>query len=158
MDDLAIVRAIHVVAVVFWIGGVGLVTTALLPAAKCFKSSEARIAFFESIERRFALQARVMTILAGLSGFYMIYRLDLWDRFAIFAFWWMHAMVGVWLLFFLMLFVAEPLFLHRWFIDRARAAPDSTFQLAQGLHWFLLCLSIITILGAVAGSHGGLLF
>jgi hypothetical protein len=84
----------------------------------------------------------------------MIYRLDLWTRFAMAAFWWMHAMVGLWLLFSLMLFIAEPLFLHRWFMVHARSAPESTFCLIHGLHWVLLSLSLLTILGAVAGSHG----
>ena len=31
MDDVTIARALHVLAVVLWIGGVGLVTTVLLP-------------------------------------------------------------------------------------------------------------------------------
>ena len=88
----------------------------------------------------------------------MIYRLDLWTRFAMAAFWWMHAMVGLWLLFSLMLFIAEPLFLHRWFMVHARSAPESTFCLIRGLHWVLLSLSLLTILGAVASSHGGGLF
>ena len=70
----------------------------------------------------------------------------------------MHAMVGVWLLFSLILFIAEPVLLRRWFLARAKAAPDSTFRLIQWLHWALLSLSILTILGAVAGSHGFLLF
>ena len=70
----------------------------------------------------------------------------------------MHAMVGVWLLFSLILFIAEPVFLRRWFLARGKAAPDSTFRLIQWLHWVLLSLSILTILGAVAGSHGFLLF
>jgi hypothetical protein len=34
-----------------------------------------------------------------------------------------------------MLFIAEPLFLHRWFLAGAKAAPDSTFRLVQWLHW-----------------------
>ena len=42
----------------------------------------------------------------------------------------MHSMVGVWLLFSLLLFIAEPLFLHRWFLARAKAAPD--FDLPVG--------------------------
>jgi hypothetical protein len=130
------------------------VTTVLLPAIRDFKSAEERVAFFESVERRLAGQARLTTAVAGLSGLYMIYRLDLWTRFALPAFWWMHAMVGLWLLFSLMLFIAEPLFLHRWFLAHARSAPQSTFRLILGLHWFLLCLSLVTILGAVAGSHG----
>ena len=125
MDDVTLARAIHVLAVVLWIGGVALVTTVLLPAVRRLKSPEERIASFESVEQRFASQSRVTTVLAGLSGLYMINRLDLWGRFASAEFWWMHAMVGVWLLFSLLLFIAEPLFLHRWFLARAKAAPDS---------------------------------
>jgi hypothetical protein len=66
-------------------------------------------------------------------------------------------MVGVWLLFSLILFIAEPVLLRRWFLARAKAAPHSTFRLIQWLHWVLLSLSILTILGAVAGSHGFML-
>lgn len=155
MNDIALARAIHVVAVVLWIGGVGLVTTVLLPAVRRFKSQSERVAFFEAAERRFAWQARATTLVTGLSGLYMIDRLDLWSRFTVPAFWWMHAMVGLWLLFSVMLFVAEPLFLHRWFLVRAQSAPGSTFRLIVRLHWVLLCLSLLTILGAVVGSHGG---
>ena len=154
MDDVTLARAIHVLAVVSWIGGVALVATVLLPAVRRFKSPAERITFFESIEQRFASQARVTTALAGLSGLYMIYRLDLWDRFSSVQFWWMHAMVGVWLLFSLMLFIIEPWFLRGWFLARAERAPDVTFRLVQRLHWALLSAGILTIMGAVAGSHG----
>lgn len=158
MDDIAIARAIHVLAVVFWIGGVAMVTTVLLPAVRRFKVAEERVAFFDAVERRFARQARLTTALAGLSGFYMLYRLDLWDRFRAGEYWWMHAMVFTWLLFTAMLFVLEPLFLHRWLARRATIAPASTFALIHRLHWFLLVLSVVTILGAVAGSHGVQIF
>jgi hypothetical protein len=63
-------------------------------------------------------------------------------------------MVSIWLLFTAMLFAAEPLFLNRWFEERAKLAPESTFALIQRLHWVLLILSLITIFGAAAGSHG----
>jgi hypothetical protein len=158
MDDVTLARAVHVLAIVVWIGGVAFVTTVLLPAVRRLKSPAERIGFFEKIERRFGSQSRLTTVLAGLSGLYLIYRLDLWGRFALPEFWWMHAMVGVWLLFSLLLFIAEPLFLHRWLRARAQAAPDSTFRLVEWLHWVLLSLSILTIFGAVAGSHGAVLF
>jgi uncharacterized membrane protein len=158
IDDVTLARTIHVIAVIFWIGGVAMVTTVLLPAVGRFKSPNERVAFFEAVEQRFARQARLSTLIAGLSGFYITYRFDLWSRFASASFWWMHGMVGVWLLFTLMLFVLEPLFLHRWFLSRAEAEPDATFRLIQGLHWLLLSLSIIVIFGAVAGSHGFRLF
>jgi hypothetical protein len=84
----------------------------------------------------------------------MTQRLELWDRFRSGAFWWMHAMVCLWLLFTVVLFVAEPLVLHRWFHTRATAERDAAFALLQRAHWLLLGLSVITILGAVAGSQG----
>jgi hypothetical protein len=155
MDDTTIARALHVLGVVLWIGGVGFVTTVLLPSVRRMKSPAERVAFFETVERSFAWQARGTTLLVGLSGFYMAYRWDLWDRFRDPGYWWMHAMVLVWAVFSAMLFIAEPLFLHRWFLERAARLPEETFALIQRLHWVLLAVSLITVLGAVAGSHGG---
>lgn len=154
MDNLAIARALHVLAVVVWIGGVSMVTTIVLPAA--LRSADAaRLA--EAVERRFAPQARIATLLVGASGFYMVDRFELWDRFRSAAFWWMHAMVLVWLIFTLVLFVAEPLFLDRWFRARMQTDPQATLRKLVRLHWLLLTLSLVTVLGAVAGSHGLLL-
>ena len=157
MDDVTLARALHVLLVVLWIGGVAFVTTLLLPAVRDLHAPGERVVFFESVERRFGSQARVTTVLAALSGLYMVARLDLWDRFLSAEYWWMHAMVAVWLLFTLMLFVAEPLFLHRWLRARANSRPESTFRLVERLHWILLVLSLITLIGAVLGSHGMLI-
>ncbi len=158
MDEIAIARALHVLAVVVWIGGVSFVTTILLPAVRRFKSPEERLTFFDAIERRFAWQARITTLLAGLTGLYMLMRLDLWDRFLSVNYWWMHAMVIVWLIFTVMLFVAEPLILHRWLQARAKSDPEAAFARVERLHLILLILSLATVLGAVAGSHGLMLF
>jgi uncharacterized membrane protein len=158
MDDVTFSLALHVLSVVLWIGGVAMVTTVLLPMVQRFKSAQERIDFFFTIERRFAWQARATTLLVGGTGFYMAYRLSLWSAFLTLDGWWLDAMVLVWLLFTLMLFAAEPLFLDRWLQARAQRAPDSTFMLLQRLHWVLLMLSLITIFGAVAGSHGVSIF
>src|SRR5262245_2184780 len=61
MDDVTIARAVHIVFVVLWIGGVGFVTTVLLPAIRGLKASDERMAFFHAVERRFAWQARIST-------------------------------------------------------------------------------------------------
>src|SRR5688572_13522862 len=111
MEEVTIARVLHVLGVVLWIGGVGMVTTVLLPVTKRLKTAAERIMFFETVERGFALQARVSTLVTGLSGLYLVHKLDLWQRFAHVEFWWMHAMVLVWALFTLVLFVLEPLFL-----------------------------------------------
>ena len=154
MDDVVVARALHVVGVVLWIGGVGFVTTVLLPAIRRAKSRQERVSFFERIEGRFAWQARATTLLVGASGFYIIIAWDLWSRFQSIAYWWMHAMVLVWIVFTVMLFIAEPLFLHRWFLRSAKEKPESVFRLIERLHWVLLAISLMTVLGAVAGSHG----
>lgn len=154
MDDLALARAIHVLAVVLWIGGVAMVTTVILPAVRRLEAPERQIALFEAIEGRFAHQAKGATLIAGLSGLYLVIKLDLWDRFLDVAYWWMHAMVLIWAIFTVVLFVAEPLFLHRWFHERAKAAPEATFRLVLRFHRVLLALSLVTIAGAVVGSHG----
>ena len=118
------------------------------------KDPQERVSFFEHIEKRFAWQARVTTLLVGASGFYITAVWDVWGRFGSATYWLMHAMVFVWMVFTLMLFVAEPLFLHRWFLIKATEKPESTFRLIERLHWILLAISTLAILGAVAGSHG----
>ncbi len=156
MDDVAIARALHVVFVVLWIGGVAFVTTVLLPAVRRLKAPHERMQLFDQIERRFAWQARISTAIVGLTGFYMVYRFDIWDRFRHAAYWWMDAMVVVWLVFTLMLFIVEPLHLQRWLFGQS--APELAFRRVEWLHRILLFVSLITVLGAVMGSHGLLLF
>ncbi len=153
-EGLVLARAIHVLAVVLWIGGVGFVTLVLLPGVQRFEEPARRIAVFEALEQRFARQARVTTLLTGASGFAMLWLLDGWDRYLDPRFWWVHAMTLVWLVFTLMLFVLEPLVLHARFHERAARDPDATFAAILRLHRVLLALSLLTVAGAVAGSHG----
>ncbi len=158
MADLAIARALHVLAIVLWIGGVGLVTTVLLPVLRRLPNPAQRIAVFEAVEHRFGAQARLSVIVAGLSGLYMLIRMDAWDRFASLPYWWMHAMVAVWLVFAVMLFVLEPFVVRRHFAARASRDPDEVFRKLHLVHIVVLVFGLITILGAVAGSQGFLLF
>jgi uncharacterized membrane protein len=154
MTDIVLARVVHVLAVVLWIGGVGMVTTVLLPAIRRSWPAEQRFQAFHALEVRFARQARLTTVLAGASGFYMVWRLDAWSWFRMSGFWWMHAMVLTWLLFTLMLFVMEPLVLERLLARRAAAAPEATYRAVEWLHRALLALSLLTVAGAVAGSAG----
>ena len=154
MDATILARALHVIGVVLWIGGVAFVTMVLLPAIRRLTSPSERVAFFEQIEEKFAGQAKTSTLLVGGSGFYLVHSWDLWGRFSDPSFFWMHAMVAIWALFSLMLFVAEPLFLHEWFLKAAEKAPEITFRRIERLHRGLLTVSLLTVFAAVAGSHG----
>jgi uncharacterized membrane protein len=81
MEYFTLARVLHVLAVVLWIGGVAMVTTVIIPAVKRMKSKEDKIETFEKIEGRFAIQAKITTLITGITGFYMVYALDAWNRF-----------------------------------------------------------------------------
>lgn len=152
MDDLALARVVHVLAIIFWIGGVGFVTLVLMPAIQATGPQETRLGRFQQFEHRFAWQARVWVLLAGASGLWLVARGDMWSRFADSHFWWMHLMVVLWALFALMLFVIEPLHLHRRLAESNKPAAD--FRRMLRLHQALLVIGVVTILGAVGGAHG----
>lgn len=78
MDDITIARAIHVLAVLLWIGSVAFVTLVVMPSIRAAHPPTDRLAAFHKLEGRFAAQAQM------------------WDRFADPQFWGMHAMVGLW--------------------------------------------------------------
>ncbi|MGB0851005.1 MAG: hypothetical protein ACPGTP_07150 [Bacteroidia bacterium] len=139
---------------VVWIGGVAMVTTVIIPAVKKMASKDDQITTFETIEGRFASQAKVATLLTGISGFYMLYVLDGWDRYLEITYWWIHAMTAIWFIFTVVLFILEPLLLHRLFKKYANDDPSKTFRIMHIFHWILLILSLLTTAGAVAGSHG----
>jgi hypothetical protein len=67
----------------------------------------------------------------------------------------MDAMVLLWLVFAAMLYVAEPLVVHRR-MEAALAEGRSAeaFDRMQRFHQVMLALSLVTVLGAVGGAHG----
>lgn len=158
IDGITIARALHVLGVVLWIGGVAMETTVMLPAMRQAEDPAERMRWFKRIERLFSWQARLTTTLVGLSGIYMLWATDGWDRFADPGQWWLHAMVLVWAIFTVILFVLEPLVLHDWFDRRYAADPDATMALIQRLHWVLLTVSLVIVAAGVIGAHGGIFF
>ena len=101
---------------------------------------------------RFPLRLTAWVTLAGASGLWLIYRADMWSRFAELSFWWMHLMVALWAVFALMLFVLEPLVLHRRMASST--TPEADFARMMRLHQVLSLLGVVAVFGAVGGSHG----
>ena len=157
MDDVTLARALHVLGVIHWIGGLAFVTLIVLPLAGSRSTSEEALQLFTGVERRFAAQVRISIPLVGATGLWMTYRLNVWDRFVDPSYWWMMAMLGLWLVFMLMVFVLEPLLLDI-FETKARHNPASALRRVSRLHAFLLALATLTALGAVAGAHGFIFF
>ncbi len=157
-EGYVLARVLHVLGVILWIGGVAFVTTVLIPSLRRIDDLDNRIELFEKLEGRFGVQAKMTTLITGISGFYMVIFNDAWGRYLHLQFWWLHLMTLVWLIFTLVLFVFEPLFLHQWFRDMAAENSDMAFRRLHGMHIVLLGLSLLAVLGAVAGSHGILFF
>lgn len=156
MDIDTIARAFHVLAIMHWIGGVSFVTLVVLPSINRHPVESERPEMFESLERSFAPQAKVSVLTAGLTGLYLVWKQDLWDRFLEPGMWWMHAMVAIWTIFAVVLFVGEPLVLHNWFSAQAARAPAAAMRLVWRAHVVLLTLSVVTAGSAMLGAHGAL--
>jgi uncharacterized membrane protein len=154
IDDIELARALHVLFIVHWIGGVAFVTLIALPLARASQDGRGW-ALFEAVERRFSRQVRWSIPLAGLTGLWMAWRLDLWADFADLRFWWLDAMVLLWLVFMAAVFVVEPI-AHARIAAQAARDPKAVLKRVQRAHLVLLAAAIVTILGAVAGAHGGL--
>jgi len=154
MNELTIARAIHILSIVIWMGGVAFVTIVLIPTIRrsSFKGDESDL--FNIIENRFAYIAKALVLMAGLSGFYMIDQLDAWNRFWEIRYFWMHAMVLIWLMFVLALFLIEPFFIK----NHSRIVKDErnldALRKTQIVHSIILTLSLVTIFISVLGAHG----
>ncbi|HEX5352936.1 MAG TPA: hypothetical protein VFW60_02545 [Rhodanobacteraceae bacterium] len=148
MAAFNILLAIHVLSVVWWIGGVFTVTTSLLPIFNRLPAPE-RIQRIRQFEGGFANQARIAVVLVGVTGFWM---LGLSGGFARLQFaygWWIDLMLLVWALFVVMLFVAEPLRLP------ARTGLIQHPRKFLVVHAVLLTLALAAIFSGVVGTRGG---
>jgi len=139
-----ILLAIHVLSVVWWIGGVFTVTTSLLPLFNGLSAGE-RLQWIQRFEGRFADQARIAVLLAGISGFWMYALLP----GAITHTWWIGLMLLVWVLFAIMLFVAEPLRVP------AKLGVIQNPRKFLAVHAVLLTLALAAVAGGVIGARGG---
>ena len=116
--------------------------------------SSNKINLFVEVEGKFSFQAKILTTITGITGIYMLYFLNAWNRFLMINYWWMHVMVIIWIMFFIVLFILEPLFLHKWFEDIAKTNDLKSLKRLQLMHIILLTANISVILLAAAGANG----
>lgn len=155
IDDIAVARAIHVLGLVHWIGGVAAVTTIVLPRARAIADAGQAIEAFEAFEARFAAQARISILLVGLSGVYMLMKLDALAMLTQRSGWWLDLMIAVWLLFAAMIYLVEPLFHHR-LHSLALRDRDRAFAAATAFHVIALTAAAAAIACGVLGAAGAL--
>lgn len=144
MATLNVLLAFHVLGVVWWIGGVAMVTATLLPIFNRLPAAE-RIERITQLEGRFANQARVAVLVVGITGFWMYALLP----GEVTHTWWIGLMMLVWVLFAMMLFVAEPLHLP------AKLGLIHSPRKFLAVHVVLLVLALAAVFSGVIGARGG---
>ena len=137
---------IHVLAVVIWIGGVAFVTMITFPMIQRSTSSFEQVMIFQGTEHRFGKIAKVMVILTGISGFYLLSI----KGFSIGA----GIMIFVWTLYASLLFFLEkPLFKRLFETPGKQLDTKQIFFRLQVFHWIILVLSFSTIAAGIWVGH-----
>ena len=152
-DVFVLARVLHIIGVVLWIGGVAFLALVVVPALRSLPEPEKNFKIFAAVEGRFKGQAKIITLITGLSGFFMLFWLDAWDRYLDMSFWWVHLMTFIWFFFTLVLFVIEPILIKRNVHEKAMSNPAATFKFVNRMLMVLTTLSMLAILGAIVGVH-----
>ena len=134
--------------------GVAFLALVVVPTFRSLPEPEKNFKIFAAVEGRFKSQAKIITTMTGLSGFFMLFWLDAWDRYLDLSFWWVHLMTFIWVFFTLVLFVIEPILIKRNIHKKAMSDPAATFRFVNRMLMILTTLSMIAIFGAITGVHG----
>jgi len=147
-------RVLHVISIVLWIGGVAFLALVVVPTLRQRPKEDESLAILFAIEGRFKAQAKIVTAITGLSGFFMLYWLDAWDRYLDLSYWWVHLMTLIWLFFSAMLFAVEPAQEKHDLEQKTNRNPAVTFKFLNRMLNILTFLSVLAIAGAINGVHG----
>ena len=144
---------IHVLAVVLWVGGVGMVTTVVIPIVRRLPSSANSVDMFEAIHKEVCVASQVHDsdsrwIRLLYARFYRwlepVFRdpilVDPLDD----------VRLGV---IHVRIFRRGAVFLRRLFAKYVQINPAKTFVFTQVLHLFMLILSLVAVGAAVANNH-----
>jgi uncharacterized membrane protein len=129
-----------------WIGGVAFVTMITFPMILRMEKSLEQVMMFQGIEHRFSKIAKVLVVLTGLSGLYLIYVKGL--------------SIGVWIMIVLWSVYAALLFgLEKLIFKKLFSRPDEeydtkkVFNILQTFHWFVLLMSCFAIGAGIWTAH-----
>jgi putative copper export protein len=138
---------IHVLSVVIWIGGVAFVTIIMFPMIQRAQSSLEQVLMFQGVEHRFSRIAKVMVILTGLSGLFLIKEKGLSSGVLI--------MIFVWTIYASLLFFLEKPLFKRLFAKPSgeQLKTGQIFFRLQIFHWFVLTLSFLAIAAGIWTAH-----
>ena len=144
--EYVIVLMLHIMSVVVWIGGVAFVTLVTFPMILRMDKSLEMVMVFQGTEHRFVKIAKAMVVLAGASGFYLLYEKGLST-----AVW---IMIVVWAVYASLIFGLEKILFAKLF-GKPEDQKDmkEVFKILQWFHWIILALSFLAIGAGVIEAH-----
>jgi len=144
--DYVIALVIHIISIVIWIGGVAFVTLVTFPMILRMDKSLEMVMMFQGVEHRFGKIAKVMVILAGLSGLYLITVKGLSTGVWI--------MIVLWAVYASLLFGLEKMIFKKLFSKPGQQTDmKKVFNLLQGFHWIVLGVSLLAIVAGIYTAH-----
>ncbi len=153
---LPVLIAIHVLAVVIWIGGVAFVTMIMFPMLLRMESSLEKVILFQGMEHRFAKIAKISVAVAGATGAWLLQITGEWQALFTLAGIGPTLMVVVWT-FYLMVLLFEGRLFKAIFSGQAQHDTSKVFFRLSVFHWVVLGLSLLAIGVGVWAGHGGML-
>jgi uncharacterized membrane protein len=144
--EYVIAVTLHIMSVVVWIGGVTFVTLITFPMILRMDKSLEMVMMFQGTEHRFVKIAKAMVILAGLSGFYLLYEKGLSTAVII--------MIVIWAVYASLIFGLEKILFAKLFGNpEDQKDMKQVFKILQIFHWVVLGLSFFAIAAGVYEAH-----
>lgn len=158
VDLPAVVRAVHVLAVFYWMGGIVFVTLILQPAIRRYAPPRERRKLYKAMHDPFGETIRWAILLVGLTGYYLLDHSDMWWLFRDPHYWYLHAMVLVWCVEAFFRFAYGPFYMHIKNERMSQSDPEKVFDGIVFRHRLVTALALPTMFAAVMGAHGYLPF
>ncbi|MFN3739202.1 MAG: hypothetical protein ACK4TF_00825 [Thermodesulfovibrionales bacterium] len=150
---IPVLTAIHVITIILWIGGVAFVTINIFPILMRMEDSLEKIRYFQAVENRFARQARLYAIVAGITGAVILFLENGWSGIFSKRGLGILIMLLAWLVYVLILTFERNIF-KVLFKDTTQDVSKIFFKL-NVFHWFILTVSFLAVFSGVYLGHGG---
>jgi uncharacterized membrane protein len=151
---ISLLAAIHVVAVVIWIGGVAFVTVIVFPMLLRMEDTLEMVLMFHRLENRFAKHARAYVWITGITGFALLYLQGRFPGLVSTANVGILAMLVAWFFYVFVLTFEKKIF------GKIFGKPESidakkVFKALTVFHWVILGISLFAVGAGVWQGHGG---
>lgn len=149
-----LLAAVHVAAVVLWIGGVAFVTTVIFPRLLAAEDPLEQVVLFQGVEHRFAGLARYYLWITGITGALSLYATGSHRYLFKPETAGISLMIVVWVLYFLVL-TFEKRVMKALFDKPGKPGTEAIFRALNVFHWVILGLSMAAVTLGVWQGHGG---